>query len=72
MDDRSKNYFVHNDQAKYMVRMFDLALEVGNEEISKILFAEGRTAINNPKRRLCRSTIGGYLKSRAVLGEWQP
>ena len=72
MDDRSKNYFVHNDQAKYMVRMFNLAFEVGNEEISKILFAEGRPAINNPKRRLCRSTIGGYLKSRAVLGEWQP
>mgnify|MGYP001158229056 CR=1 FL=1 len=72
MEDRSKNYFVHNDQANHMVRMFNLALEVGNEEISKTLFAEGRPAINNPKRRLCRSTIGGYLKSRAVLGEWQP
>ncbi|AIQ96629.1 hypothetical protein EW15_0537 [Prochlorococcus sp. MIT 0801] len=30
-----KNYFVHNDQAKHMARMFNLALEVGNEEISK-------------------------------------
>ena len=72
MKDRSKNYFVHNDQAKYMTMMFDLALEVGNEEISKILFTKGRPAINNEKRRLCRSTIGGYLKSRAVLGEFQP
>ena len=59
-----------NDRAKWIQRMFELALSIGQDLIADKLYEEGFRSEEG--KYLNGKAIGSYLSDRAVLGEWFP
>ena len=62
--------FELNDRAKWIQRMFELALSMGQDLIADKLYEEGFRSEEG--KVLNGKAIGSYLSDRAVLGEWFP
>ena len=62
--------FELNDRAKWIQRMFELALSMGQDLIADKLYEEGFHSEEG--KYLNGKAIGSYLSDRAVLGEWFP
>lgn len=62
--------FELNDRAKWIQRMFELALSMGQDLIADKLYEEGFRSEEG--KYLNGKAIGSYLSDRAVLGEWFP
>ena len=62
--------FELNDRAKWIQRMFELALSMGQDLIADKLYEEGFRSEEG--KVLNGKAIGSYLKDRAVIGEWWP
>ena len=62
--------FELNDRAKWIQRMLELALSMGQDLIADKLYEEGFRSEEG--KYLNGKAIGSYLSDRAVLGEWFP
>ena len=62
--------FELNDRAKWIQRMFELALSMGQDLIADKLYEEGFRSEEG--KVLNGKAIGSYLSDRTVLGEWFP
>ena len=67
---RGRGGFKNNDQARWIKRMFQLALKDGQHVVAQKLAEEGfRTAQGTVADG---TTIGNYLKDKKVMGWWWP
>jgi len=65
-------HFTKNEKSEWAAKMFEWATEIGSPEISKRLSNRGIYAPNKKgKWPISRDTIGGWLKNRAAIGEFQ-
>lgn len=66
------DHFTKNEKSEWVAKIFEWATEVGSPDISKRLSKMGIYAPNKKgKWPISRDTIGGWLKNRAAIGEFQ-